>query len=147
MYKINVNPRHSEFKPLASVFDELLNGGLSTILGTDLVQSSPQVNILEEDHVYILEIAAPGLNKEDFKLNLENDTLTVSLEAVDRENLEDKNFIRREYRMNAFKKSFQLPETVNRADINAAYENGVLRITLPKMVKDESEWKRTIEIL
>lgn len=146
MYKINLDTMFNDVKPVASIFDELINTGLSSMLGAGFATSAPQVNILQSDDAYSLELAAPGLNKEDFQLNLDNGTLTVSLEEKNEEQETEKNFIRREYRFSAFKKSFQLPENVDLGNITAGYENGVLLIILPKIKKEQGETLRTIEI-
>jgi HSP20 family protein len=146
MYKINLNPNYNDLKPVASIFDELINTGLSSMLGAGFATNAPQVNILESDEAFTLELAAPGLRKEDFQLNVKDDTLTVSMEEKNTESDTDENYIRREYRFSSFKKSFQLPDSVDQGSIAAGYENGVLQITLPKVKKEERETLRTIEI-
>ena len=90
------------------------------------------VNIKETDAAYELHVIAPGLSKEDFKVNLEQDILTVSFEQKEESKEQDSKWLRSEYRFNSFKRSFTLNDKVNAAGINAKYNDGVLAITLPK---------------
>ena len=146
MYKTKVNPMFSDLKPLASIFDELINDGLSSVLGAGLVTHSPSVNIVENAEAFIIELAAPGRSKGDFEMKLNQKTLTISLASMAEEKDENKKFIRREYRLLAFEKSFDLPESVDRNAISATYENGVLFVKLPKLNQEESDISRNIEI-
>lgn len=95
---------------------------------------TPSVNIVENEGMFKLEVAAPGLAKEDFKINVEDKTLTVSSEKkVETEAKEGEKILRREFGYSNFKRTFTLPENVNVADIKAIYENGVLTVHLPKL--------------
>jgi HSP20 family protein len=95
---------------------------------------TPAVNIVENDSMFKLEVAAPGLAKEDFKINVEDKILTVSAEKkVETETNEGEKILRREFGYSNFKRTFTLPENVNAADIKAVYENGVLNVHLPKV--------------
>ncbi len=95
--------------------------------------ASPAVNILENEKNYEIELAAPGLSKEDFKLNINNDDeLVISLEKKNEEKKDNRNFLRREFSYASYQRSFVLPEEVEREKIEAVMLNGVLRITLPK---------------
>ena len=96
--------------------------------------ATPSVNVTENEGEFCLEVAAPGLAKEDFKVNVEDNTLTISAEkTVENETKEGEKFLRREFGYSTFKRSFTLPENVNVADIKATYNNGVLQLALPKM--------------
>ena len=145
MQRTNLDPLFNELKPMASVFDELINNGISTVLGASLATMPPRTNIVETGEAFEIEIAAPGLKKEDFQLNLERSSLTISIE-VSKTKDEKKNFIRREYQQTSFEKSFDVPENVDVPKISAIYENGVLLITLPKLNKEDTNWSRTIDI-
>ena len=92
------------------------------------------VNIRETDTTYELELMAPGLNKEDFQLHFSNNTLTISFEHKEEksEQGEDKRWIRKEYRQQSFTRSFTIDDTVDVDKTSARYDNGVLRLTLPK---------------
>lgn len=96
--------------------------------------TAPSVNVAENETTFRLEVAAPGLAKEDFKVNIEDKTLTISAEkTVENETKEGEKFLRREFGYSTFKRSFTLPETIDIANIKATYENGVLHLTLPKV--------------
>nr|WP_299069775.1 Hsp20/alpha crystallin family protein [uncultured Allomuricauda sp.] len=106
----------------------------------------PAVNIKDNTEGFELELAVPGLKKDDFKVEVDNDILTISSEITS-ENKETKdNYTRKEFSFRSFKRAFTLPETVDGTKIDASYENGVLKLTLPK--KDEAlpKPKRLISI-
>jgi HSP20 family protein len=106
----------------------------------------PAVNVKENADNFSLELAAPGLKKEDFKIKLENDLLTISRahEEKNEETDEKGNYTRREFFYSAFSRSFRLPETVDGEKIDAKYIDGVLHLTLPK--KEEAVEKGPREI-
>jgi HSP20 family protein len=98
------------------------------------------VNIQETDKTYSIEVVAPGFEKTDFKVNVEQDTLTISAEKKDdpdshREKDENKKQIRKEYSYRSFKRSFTLDEKIDANGIEAKYVNGVLTLNLPKKVE------------
>lgn len=90
------------------------------------------VNIKETEKEYVLEFVAPGLVKEDFKINLEKNILTVSTKKKEETVNEAEKFVRREYKQSAFKRSFTLDEKIDADAISAQYVNGVLTLNLPK---------------
>ena len=107
--------------------------------------ATPSVNVAENDAAFRLEVAAPGLAKEDFKVNIEDNTLTISAEnKVEKETKEGEKFLRREFGYSTFKRSFTLPETVDIANIKATYEHGVLHLVLPKI--EVKKALKTVEI-
>ncbi|MBN2637992.1 MAG: Hsp20/alpha crystallin family protein [Bacteroidales bacterium] len=109
----------------------------------ELKGDMPAVNINEENDRFILELAAPGLNKSDFKINLDNQVLTIS--SAKKEEKNEKNYTRREFLFNSFTRSFTLPKNVDSEKISADYENGILKLQLPK--KDlETKISKQIEI-
>lgn len=133
---------------LPSVFDELLNtdwvGGRTN---NYIAKTTPAVNVLESDDSFTLQVAAPGLNKEDFNIELDNDVLTISSQSEDNEaTQEEGKFTRREFSYASFKRSFNLPDSVNVAEIKAAYEHGVLIVGLPKREEAKVQPSRMIEI-
>lgn len=107
----------------------------------------PAVNISENDKNYSLEVVAPGFEKGDFKLKVEDDVLTISAESKSEntENDKGKEYTRREYSYNSFTRSFQLPDNVNDENISANYKDGVLNIELPKS-KQEVKASKEIQI-
>jgi len=94
-------------------------------------KGSVPVNVKETDKQYELEVIAPGFEKADFKINLEQDLLTISADAKE----ENSKIIRREYSFSSFKRSFTLDEKIDATNIAASYINGVLTLNLPKKVE------------
>jgi HSP20 family protein len=137
-----------------SVVDQIFQNNLSRFFDDDywgfngsLTKSQVPVNIRETDKTYELEMMAPGLKKEDFKLNIAGDTLTVSIEHSEDNNQENKNegWLRREYRRQSFTRNFSLDDTVDANKVAAKYENGVLYLSIPKK-ENAQKVTRTIEI-
>jgi HSP20 family protein len=108
----------------------------------------PATNVTETEQAYQLEMAVPGFNKEDFRINLEKDVLTISSETEKKEQTEenpDQNFRMREFARRNFCRSFSLTESIDKDSIKAEYTNGILMITLPK--KEEVKVKKEIQVL
>jgi HSP20 family protein len=103
----------------------------------------PAVNISETEQAYDIELAVPGFQKEDFKINVEDDVLTISAEEKKEETKEDKNYSRRDYHYASFTRSFRLPDNAKDDDIKALYTEGMLKLTIPKTTE---EVKATKEI-
>jgi HSP20 family protein len=111
----------------------------------DFESSVPAVNIRENDKEYIIEVAAPGMKKEDFNIDMEEGMLTISCQKEQERNEDKENFRRREYNYSSFSRSFSLPETIKPEDIKAHYENGVLLMNIPK-TKEQDRPKKRIKI-
>jgi HSP20 family protein len=92
----------------------------------------PAANIIDNEKDFNIELAVPGMAKDDFNINLEDDIMTISVERKEEEVKEDKNFTRREFRYDEFSRSFSLPDIVDQEKIKADYQNGVLSVMLPK---------------
>jgi HSP20 family protein len=97
----------------------------------------PAVNISESEEAFEIELAAPGVKKEDFKLNLEKNVLTVSTEQKEQKIEETKKVSRKEFSYSSFSRSFTLPESADQNKINASYESGILYVTIGK--KEEAK--------
>lgn len=106
----------------------------------------PAANILEHPDSFELNLAAPGMKKEDFKINLENNILTISSELQDDTMEEKKNYTRREFFYGSFSRSFTLPKTIDLEKIKADYENGLLKIMLPKKEEARLDVRKEIRI-
>jgi HSP20 family protein len=105
----------------------------------------PKVNIKEDDKGFAIEMAAPGLKKEDFKIQLHDNLLTISSEKKEEKKEEkDKKITRQEFSYQAFTRSFTLPESADGEKINAAYQDGILTLTIPK--KEEVKPQKPKEI-
>ena len=111
---------------------------------TDGVRTPALVNTKETKDSYKIEIAAPGFAKENFKLEVEDQTLTISAENTENKTDENEKWTRKEYHFAGFKRSFTLPKTVNAEKITAEYKDGILNVILPKM--EEGKSKGAIEI-
>jgi HSP20 family protein len=132
MTLVKVNQKPFE-KTLNSLFEDIFQGFPSGFSGSDWnSQGFIPANIRETREGYQLEIVAPGLDKSDFKVNIDKNILTVSAERKQEVKKEDEKFIRREYSFRSFSRSFTLDETIDAARIQAKYENGVLALELPK---------------
>ncbi|HRR62231.1 MAG TPA: Hsp20/alpha crystallin family protein [Paludibacteraceae bacterium] len=125
--------------------DDLFDWMTSNFFGTDI--TLPAVNIKQGPDAFTVEVAAPGYKKDDFKIKMEDDVLTIASEKEPKEELkEGERYTKREFNYGAFTRSFVLPDIVEGDHISASYEDGLLRITLP--IKEEAKQKpaRMIEI-
>ncbi|MDH5399465.1 MAG: Hsp20/alpha crystallin family protein [Cyclobacteriaceae bacterium] len=109
-----------------------------------LSKFAPNVDIAETEKAYEIHVAVPGMKKEDFHIDLQEKTLTVSGERKWKEEETAKNFHRVETQYGSFSRSFNVPDNVNAEKISAAYNNGILEIELPKDAK--KELKSTIKV-
>ena len=115
------------FPSLTNIFDEPFfnvdwNGDKSWM------QEMPPVNIVEKDNEFNVELAVPGMKKDDFHITCENGQLTIKAEKEEKKEEKDKNYTRREYNYNSFERSFALPESVKSDEVKAKYEDGVLKL-------------------
>ena len=112
--------------------------------------TAPAINVLENEHSYELEVAAPGMNKNDFKVHIdENGNLSIEMEkkVEDKEHKKNGRYLRREFSYSKFQQTMVLPDDVERDKISAKVENGVLSVIIPKVEKNKVEdSKRVIDI-
>src|ERR1700709_569438 len=125
-----VNPWFSD------VFDSLIN---DSRLNDRFINKIPAVNIAETENEFHIELAAPGLKKEDFKINLDKNVLSVSAEKKAENEEESKKYSKREYSYNSFVRSFTLPESADYSKIDAEYTDGVLKLNVTK--KEEAKFQ------
>ncbi|HKG69561.1 MAG TPA: Hsp20/alpha crystallin family protein [Segetibacter sp.] len=119
-------------KNITNVFDELFNSFPAT-WGNDVKNNSTvAVNIVESEKGYNLEFNVPGRNKEDFKISVDKGLLTVSYEKKEQGETKEQKVIRKEFSFQNFKRSFSLDEKINAEGIEAKYDNGILKVALPK---------------
>ena len=127
-------------------FNDFFRDDFPVSFHNGFMQKSPAVNIAETENSYQIEVAAPGLGKEDFEIKVDQDMLTISAEKkADAEDKTDK-YTRREFSYVQFKRNFHLPETVNVEEISASYENGILHVTLAKKEEAKPLPAKTIKI-
>lgn len=142
--------KRNEANWLPSVFDDMFEtdwlGGTTNVnsVGTSI----PAVNIHESKDIFLVAVAAPGKTREDFKIELDNDVLTISSEEKKENENSEKNgrFTRKEFNYSTFKRAFSLPDSVDNEKISASYNNGVLEINIPKREEAKVQPKRMIEI-
>ena len=136
------------FPAFPSLFDRFFDNELfdwSNRNYSDVNTTLPSVNIRESAESYDVEVAAPGLTKNDFKIELNNNLLSISSEKKDEKEVkEGEQFTRREFSYQSFCRSFSLPETVEADKIKARYENGILKVHIPK--KEEARPKPARQI-
>jgi len=141
-------------RQFSSWVDQLLNDNLNRFFNDDFWgfngidhQVSVPVNVRETDKTYEMSLIAPGLRKEDFRLNVSDNLLTISYEQKEEQTDQQKGegWLRKEYRMQSFSRSFTLDDTVDVNKISASYENGILHLTMPKK-ESAQRLTKTIEI-
>jgi HSP20 family protein len=120
------------FEDLFKPWNEWFDGGL-----WGKTMHIPAVNIIEHRDEYQVSLAVPGMKKDDFKIDVDGNMLTISSEKEDTKEEKEKKFTRKEYNYSSFSRSFTLPEEINKEKIEAKYEDGVLRIALPR--KEEAK--------
>jgi len=155
----NIIKREKGHQPatFGTVVDQIFQNNLNRFFddefwGFNGLNKSPNltqvpVNIRETDKTYELELSAPGLQKQDFHLNLEGDTLTISAEHIEENRKEDKNegWFRKEFKKGQFTRTFNLDDTVDSGKISAKYEHGILYLSIPKK-EHAQKVTRSIEI-
>src|SRR5690606_14300753 len=125
-----------------TVFDNLFN---DNFISDRLVSRVPAVNISETEKSFKIEMDAPGLDKSDFKINVDKNLITISAEKKEEQTSEEKVYSKKEFNYTSFSRSFTLPDTVDYSNIEAAYEGGILVLTLGKK-EDAIIAKRLIEV-
>jgi HSP20 family protein len=142
LVKFNDQKKANGYSTFNELFDSFFN---DSFVAHKPAQQVPAVNVLETENTFRLDLAAPGLKKDDFKIALEKDVLTISADVKTETTEEGAKFNKKEFSYHAFSRSFNLPDLVDHAKIEASYENGVLSVTIPK--KEEAKvLSRQIEI-
>ena len=131
-----------------SLIDEFFGGDVfpGFFLDFDKRMVTPAVNIIESKDDYRIEVAAPGLDKADFRINLENNVLTISAEKQEKQEAKEEHFMRREFNYSSFSRSFTLPEVMDTGKITANHKDGVLNVFIPKKEEAKEKPARTIKI-
>jgi HSP20 family protein len=130
--------------PLADMMSSFFDSDMADFFGKRVCD--PAANILEHNDSFELNLAAPGMKKDDFKIALDNNILTVSTEMEDERREEGKNYTRKEFYYGSFTRSFTLPKIIDLEKIKAEYEQGILKIMLPKKEEAKLEMKKEIKI-
>ena len=122
---------YPQTRNFAGIFDELFNSYPANVENGSSKTVAP-VNISEDEIGFHLELNVPGRNKEDFKLNIENGVLSISYDKKDEAENKALKSVRKEFGFSSFKRSFSLDEKINTEAIEAKYDNGILKVYLPK---------------
>ncbi|MDB5135207.1 MAG: Hsp20/alpha crystallin family protein [Mucilaginibacter sp.] len=136
LVKFNNGQKNAVNPWFTDVFDSLIN---DSRLNDRFINKIPAVNIAETENEFQIELAVPGLKKEDFKISLDKNVLSVSAEKKTENVDEGKKYSKREYSYNSFVRSFTLPEYVDYAKIDAQYNDGVLSLSVAK--KEEAKFQ------
>ncbi len=131
---------------ISGMFDPFFKKEMGDWFGKEFVDTIPGVNITETNSAYHVELAAPGLKKDDFTIKVDGDIITISSEKETETKKEDKEYSRREYNYSSFSRSFNLPEHVNQDKIMATYVDGVLKVDLPKKEVTENSATKKIKV-
>jgi len=132
---------------LPSLVEEYFNGDfLPRFFDVENYNSVPAVNIVESKDEYRIDVAAPGLNKDDFRINIEKNVLTVSSEKEEKREENEDKIMRKEFSYYSFKRCFSLPDTVNADKIKASHKDGILQISIPKREEAKEKPAREIKI-
>lgn len=142
LVKFNPQKNNTLMPGFNDVFDSIFN---DTFFADRMITRVPAANISETADHYHVELAAPGLKKEDFKLSLERGVLSISVEKRIEDKQEGRSYAKREYSYSSFVRSFTLPESADENGIQATYNDGVLTIDIPKREEAKSV-SRQIEI-
>lgn len=129
---------------MSSVFDDMFERGFNTGFERNC-GCVPATNILEDEKTFEIQLAVPGMKKDDFKMEMEDNVLSVVFEKKEEEKpQEGVEYLRREFEMDEFTRSFSIPKTADVENIKARYENGILHITVPKI--DKARLSKQIKI-
>lgn len=130
------------FSPfLSNIFDDDFFPVLS-----NRSNSTPAVNIKENEKNYTLELAVPGIDKKDLKIDISEDVLTISSETKNETEENQDGYKRKEFSYSSFCRSFYIPENVNREKIGASYKDGILSVELPKQEEEKNKLSRQVKI-
>lgn len=134
-----------EFPFGSSLLSDFFDG--DRFFGKDFLMPDkvPAANVSEQEKAFVIELAVPGLKKDDFNVSVNNGLLTISAEKEEESNVEKENYTRKEFNFSSFRRTFSLPENVKEDEIEALYSDGLLKLMLPKMEVAESKSKQ-IEI-
>jgi len=143
LVKLNPEKKNNVLLPgFNDIFESFFN---DSFISDRMVTRVPAANISETSDHFHVELAAPGLKKEDFKLNLDKNMLSISVEQRSENNDDQKNYSKREYSYSSFVRSFTLPETADDNSIEAEYTDGILKINIAKKEEAKSV-RRQIEV-
>jgi len=134
------------FPAFNSIFDDIFKTAYDNNLSKSRA-TVPSVNIKENDDAFTIDVAAPGMKKNDFNIEIDDDILTISAEAKNENEKKDENYSCKEFSYNSFNRSFTLPEfKIDTEKIKAKYNDGILNLTIPKKEEAKPKPARSIKI-
>ncbi len=147
MSLIKLNTRNSAVSPFDALFNDFFEGEFfPSTRNNARFGSVPAANIKESEKDFLVEIAAPGMKKEDFKLELNEELLSIRAERKEQHEESKDRYTKREFNYASFVRSFRLPEGVDVEKIAATYNDGILSIEIPKMEVAQKQKVREISI-
>ncbi|MEZ4777294.1 MAG: Hsp20/alpha crystallin family protein [Bacteroidia bacterium] len=137
---------HRPVVRFGNFFDDFITRDMARFAAANQFASVPKVNVIEQKENFTIELAAPGLKREDFHLNVHENTLKISAAAETEQTDNTGNYTQREFNYAKFERSFTLPKTIDQDNITARYSEGILSINLPKLPEAIRRPSREIEI-
>ncbi|MES1223180.1 MAG: Hsp20/alpha crystallin family protein [Bacteroidota bacterium] len=137
---MSANTQMKKWEPMPTFFDNFFrpwNDWFNSDVSWGKQLRVPAANVSENKDEYLVSIAAPGMKKEDFNIDVNGNMVTISCEKKEKKEENENNYTRREYNYSSFSRSFTLPDEVNKEKIDARYEDGLLKLSLPK--KEEAK--------
>jgi len=141
--------RFKQHAPVRSNLENFFNDFFEGEFGQEHLRGAgfvPAANVKETENAFHIELAVPGMEKEDFKIELNVDLLTVKTEKSEENEEGNERFTKREFSIRSFERSFRLPENIDFEKINARYQNGILNLEIPKMEVEKDVKVRQIAI-
>ena len=146
MTLLTVKPENGRltFPRFSSFIDGFFENEFPNVRAAEIFKTPALVNIKDTKESYRIEVAAPGFKKEEFSIKVEGNILSLSAESRQETETVEEKFTRKEFNFSSFARSFTLPRTIDVAKVAAAYESGILYVTLPK--KEEAKVNPSIEV-
>jgi len=136
-----------KYKRNTPVYTDVFDNVFDNFFNNDLINSaSPSVNVKESTDKFTLDVAAPGMKKEDFDIKVDQNLLTVCAEKEESEEEKEEQYYRKEFSYSSFSRSFQLPENIEKDKIEANYKDGVISINLPKNENAKQKAQKAIPV-
>jgi HSP20 family protein len=126
--------------------DGLFNKSISEFMGSDFIQTRPSLNVIEKEDRYAVELAAPGLEKSDFKISIDKNVLSIDVDKSEEHESKNDSFKRREYNYFKFSRKITISNKADLGKIKASYDQGILKIDIAKKEMDVDSGIKTIEI-
>lgn len=142
MSLIKLKTNDSSVNPFDTIFNDFFEGEFLPGRRNRSFGSMPAANIKETEKNYHIELASPGMNKEDFKIEVDEDLLTIRSEKESDKEENSSRYTKREFNYTSFVRSFRLPEEVDSENISAKYEGGILQLEIPKRAVEEKKVRK-----